>query len=246
MMAARALALAGTLSLALAAEVRAQAGSVALLVIDDATDAPVPDVRVSVLGQLGEGVTDARGRFLYASPHGGQVAFVLRRLGYLPGTLMVDVGAADTARVTFALTVAPQTLAAVSIRDTMTSTSPFLAGFERRARIRSGSTTYITRQEIANAHASRVTDLLRRTTSLSVVDSGDVQLVTSRRLARCPLQLAVDGELRYGGSQVNWLAPEEIYGIEVFPGPATVPAEYATMRGTTKCGLIMIWTRRDK
>ena len=61
---------------------------------------------------------------------------------------MVDVHSADTARVTFAMTVAPQQLETVAVRDTMTSASPFLSGFERRARIRSGSATYITRSEI--------------------------------------------------------------------------------------------------
>src|SRR4051812_2854115 len=194
--AARAVALAFTLSLAAAVPARAQSGAVSLLVIDDATDRAVPDVYVSVLGLAAEGVTNADGRFFVVAPHPGRVALVMRRLGYLPGTLMVDVHASDTTRVTYAMTVAPQTLATISVRDTLTSASPFLSGFERRARVHSGSATYITRTEIDKAHASRVTDLLRRTTSLAVIDSGDIQLVTSRRLgplSKCVLQIAVDG-----------------------------------------------------
>ena len=247
--AARAAALEVMLSLAVAVSAGGQPGAVSLLVIDDATDRAVPDVRVSVLGQPGEGVTNAEGRFFVIASHGGRVAFVLRRLGYLPGTLMVDVRSADTARVTFAMTVAPQTLEPVTIRDTLTSASPFLSGFERRARVHAGSATYITRTEIEKAHASRVTDLLRRTSSLSVIESAGVQLVVSRRLAsssRCPLQIAVDGELRYGGFQINSLVAEEIHGIEIYPGAATIPAEYASMRGDMRCGLLMIWTRRDR
>ena len=258
MMAARALALAGTLSLALAAEARAQAGSVALLVIDDATDAAVPDVRVSVLGQLGEGVTDARGRFLYVSPHSGRVAFVLRRLGYLPGTLMVDVGAPDTARVTFALTPATQTLATVTIRDTIASTSPFLRGLEHRVRAHAGSATYITRSDIERLHPLQVTDLLRRVSSVTVTGGTVVARRIQRPvikgsgtsmfldLANCPLRVAVDGELKEPGYSLNMVAPEEIHGIEVYPGPSTVPAEYATTGPNGACGVIVIWTRRDK
>lgn len=235
-------------SLALAVPVRGQTGAVALLVIDDATDAAVPGVRVSIVGQRGEGVTDADGRYFYAAAHTGRVAFVLRRLGYIPGTLMVDVESRDTARVTFAMTTAPQTLAAVDVRDTMTSASPFLSGFERRARVRAGSASYITRDEITKAHANRTTDLLRRTSSLIVEDSSDVVVVLARRsgrMAKCPMQLGVDGELRYGFN-LNTLVPEDIHGIEVYPGAATVPAEFASMRGTSRCGLIMVWTRRDK
>jgi hypothetical protein len=59
------------------------------------------------------------------------------------------------------------------------------------------------------------------------------------------MQLGVDGELRYGFN-LDTLAPEDIHGIEVYPGPATVPAEFASMRGTSRCGLVMGWTRRDE
>ena len=244
MIAARALAL----LVALALPVRAQSGVVALLVIDDATDAAMPDVRVSVIGRPMEGMTDAHGRYSYTAPRPGRVALVLRRLGYLPGTLMVDVGATDTARVTFAMTVAAQTLATVDVRDTMSSRSPTLAGFEHRVHVGAGSATYITREQIDKAHASRVTDLLRRTTSITLEDSADVVLVLTRRsgkIAKCPLQLGVDGELRFG-MQLNMLVPEEIHGIEIYPGPATLPAEFGGMRGTLRCGLVMIWTRRDR
>ena len=235
------------LSLALASPARAQTGAVALLVIDDATDRAVPNVRVSIVGQPAEGVTDDGGRFFYRSPRSGRVAFVLRRLGYLPGTLMVDVSPTDTARITFAMTVAPQTLETVAVRDTMSSVSPFLSGFERRMRTRAGSATYITRTEIEKSHASRVTDLLRRTTSIALEDSGYVVIALARRsgrIVKCPMQIGVDGELRFG-LQLNTLVAEEIHGIEVYPGPATIPAEFGGTRGNLRCGLIMIWTRRD-
>jgi hypothetical protein len=231
------------LSLALALPARGQSGAVSLLVIDDATDAAVADVRVSIVGQPGEGVTDPAGRVFYVPPRAGRVAFVLRRLGYVPGTLTVDVKTADTARVTFALTVAPQPLATVAVRDTIRSASPFLGGFERRATTRAGSATFITRSEIDKAHANRVTDLLRRTTSLIVEDSLDAVTVMARRsgrIVKCPMQVAVDGELR-DAFNLNLLVAEDIHGIEIYPGPATVPAEFASTRGTARCGLIMVW-----
>jgi hypothetical protein len=240
--------LAIALVVALAGPARAQSAAVSLLVIDDATDAAVPDVRVSILGQRDEGVTDAGGRFFYRSPHPGRVAFVLRRLGYMPGTLMVDVQAADTARVTFALTVAPHTLETVAVRDTMTSASPFLSGFERRARVHAGSASYITRAEIDKAHASRPTDLLRRTASLIVEDSAGAVIVMARRSGRiykCPMQFAVDGQLR-DNFNFNQLTAEDIHGIEIYPGPATVPPEFASTLGTGRCGMILVWTRRDR
>ena len=65
-------------------------------------------------------------------------------------------------------------------------------------------------------------------------------------LANCPLRVAVDGQLKEPGYSLNLLAPEEIHGIEIYPGPSTIPAEYATMASNGACGVIVIWTRRDK
>jgi hypothetical protein len=248
------------LSLALVPALGAQGGTVSLLVIDDATDAPVPDVHVTIVGQTTEGVTDARGRFVYVVARPSKVVFVLRRLGYNPGTLSVDVAGSDTERVTFAMTAAPQTLATVDVKDTLNSASPFLSGFDRRLANHAGAASYITRNEIEKRKPSLTTDLLRRIGSLTIVDSSGTLMAVSRRvqkpnirtggvvmdLKNCPLQVAIDGQLREWGFAVNNIAPEEIHGIEIYPGPATIPAEFASMKRDANCGLIMIWTRRAK
>jgi hypothetical protein len=60
------------------------------------------------------------------------------------------------------------------------------------------------------------------------------------------LRVVVDGHLREWGFAVNTLTPEEIHGIEVYPGPGTIRAEYASISRDASCGLVAIWTRRDK
>jgi hypothetical protein len=261
-------AIAFLVSLALAGRVGAQSAAVELLVIDDATDAALPQVHVTIAGETAEGLTDERGRFLYRTPRPGKVVLLFRRLGYNPGTMSVDVVAGDTARVTFAMTAAPQTLGTVAIRDTTNSLSPFLSGFDRRLASHAGSATFIRRDEIERRKPYLTTDLLRRVSSLTIVDSSGVLIAVSRRLqkpvqqmsrgrtsstvsgvldlANCPLQVAVDGQLRDWGFAVNSIVPEEIHRIEVYPGPATIPAEYASMRRDANCGLIMVWTRRAR
>lgn len=259
--------LAAGLCVALAGSLAAQSAAVELLVIDDATDAAIPGVSVSIAGQQGERVTDERGRFIYASQRAGKVVFVFRRLGYNPGTLTVDATAGDTARVTFAMTAAPQVLTTVAVRDTTNSMSSFLNGFDRRVANHAGSATFITRNEIEKRDPFLATDILRRVSSISIVDSAGVLMAVSRRsqkpvqrgarspsgaisqfldLANCPLQVAVDGQLKEWGYAVNSIPPKEIHGIEIYPGSATIPAEYASMRRDANCGLIMIWTRRAR
>jgi hypothetical protein len=92
----------------------AQAAVVSVLVIDDATDAPLPGVRVTIAGAETERLTDERGKLLYLAQASGKVAFIFRRLGDELGSYIVDVVAGDTARVTFAMTPVVQRLAEVS------------------------------------------------------------------------------------------------------------------------------------
>src|SRR5438093_4803074 len=42
---------------------------------------------------------------------------------------------------------------------------------------------------------------------------------------------------------VDDITPADIYGIEVYRGPATVPRELLSLDASTSCGLVMIWTR---
>jgi hypothetical protein len=246
-------------ALGVPAALPAQARAVSLLVIDDATDAPLSDVRVSVAGDPIERVTDPRGLVRFMAPGPGKVTIVLRRLGYEPAALSVDVLPGDSTRVTAVMTTVPQRLADVSVLDSVSSASPELAGFYRRMAARPGSASYITRADIASRKPVATSDLLRRITAIKVIDSAGVLVAVSRRsdkpvigmgkvddLAPCALRIAVDGHLREGGFAVNSIAPEEIHGIEVYPGPATIPAEFASMRRDASCGLIAVWTRRDK
>ena len=238
--------------------VAGQVAAVSMLVLDDRTDWPVPAVRVAIPGERAERATDDAGRLLYAVSKPGKVAFVLTRLGYMPGAVAIDVAANDTARITFVMTPLAQTLATVTISDTMASVSPFLAGFERRLRAHAGSAVFITRSEIDRRKPVEVSDLFQRLPSVTVHGS----TIVSRRiqrpvirgsggnffldLANCPLRVAVDGQLMSAGYSVNDLVGEEIHGIEVYPGPSTIPAQYASMQRDAPCGLIAVWTRRDR
>jgi hypothetical protein len=235
----------------------AQTGTIALVVTDSASRAAIPGAAVSIDGRRDE-VTDANGHFFIILPAPSKVSILVRRIGFNPRGVAVDLVAGDTVRVAIALTASAQKLADVSVTDTLASMSPVLAGFERRKAARAGSASYVGRNDIEKLRPLRTSDLLRRISSIQMIDSSGVLTPVSRRnqkavilmghndLAPCPLQIALDGVLRQWGFDVNSIPPEQIHGIEVFPGPSTIPAEFATMRRDAECGLVMIWTRRDK
>lgn len=234
----------------------AQGALVTVRVVDPA-GTPVQGARVGLANQPVEWLTDSLGVVRFRAPRLGDVVLSVRRLGFEPGTTTVAVQAGDSSRAQLVMRYAPQTLPDVSVLDSVVRGSPMLAGFERRRLARVGSSTFITRADIAKQATTATSDLLRRVTAIKMIDSAGVILAVSRRgerpvivvgkandLAPCALRVAVDGHLQEQGFAVNSLSPVEIHGIEVYPGPATIPAEYASIRREAACGLIAIWTRR--
>jgi hypothetical protein len=145
----------------------------------------------------------------------------LRRIGYAPVTVNSETSG-DGAAVRIAMTPAAQTLDTTKVVGDATST--MLAGFEGRRMRRNGTATFITREQIEKQMAIRTIDVVRRAVGTRVIDSS--------------------GVLREWGFSLDGIEPKEIHGVKVYPGPATIPAEFGGMRKDAYCGLVMIWTRR--
>ena len=62
-------------------------------------------------------------------------------------------------------------------------------------------------------------------------------------LVSCVLRIVVDGIPKEWGYDMNLLDPREVYGMEIYAGPSTIPAQYQFMGRDGYCGLILIWTR---
>jgi hypothetical protein len=164
----------------------------------------------------------------------------------------------------------PQKLETVRIEDSAEVISPRLAGFERRRSLKAGSTTFTMGEDIVKRATIRLSDALRRAHGVMIVDSLDVRLVASSRFAKpkgggfavgdrrpglnnpssrgailapCVMRIAVDGQLKEWGFSVDDVPVTDVYGIEVYPGAATIPPEFATIKQDGWCGMVMIWTR---
>jgi outer membrane receptor for ferrienterochelin and colicin len=69
----------------------------------------------------------------------------------------------------------------------------------------------------------------------------------------CPAQIFVDGFLLNGRSRLTGdteftiddaVSPASIEGIEVYRGLSSVPAEF--LNPDSRCGVVVVWTRRDR
>ena len=156
----------------------------------------------------------------------------------------------------------------VTVTAKRPSIAPRIREFEERRANWIGG-VFITRAEIEKRHPTRVTDLFMRISSVKLVDSSGVKLLASTRspkislappryeisggrflaagnvpgVTHCILRVGIDGMMMEWGYDLNNLVPEDIEGIEVFPGSASIPSKYTGMRMDKGCGLVLIWTR---
>lgn len=159
-------------------------------------------------------------------------------------------------------------LDSVSVFAKAPSTSLRLREFELR-KDRAVGGTFISQSEIERRHPSRVTDIFRGIPSVRLIDSAGVKLLASSRglkaslvpppknprleavgrggnnggIVDCVLRVAVDGQVKGWGYDLNDLAPEELFGIEIYPGPSSIPSQYGGMGNDKGCGMVLLWTR---
>lgn len=219
---------------------------------DARTHDPIEGVAVRG-GDGAVGSTDEKGDFAMSVQAGQPINLLLRRLGY--DSLTVALDSVSERHYEFALERAPRTLDTVAVDARAKSWSPKLEGFEQRLARRNGGTFY-TREDIEQRRPLTVSDLVRRSPGVRVVDSMGVRLFASsrgnkisdsprsgRKSVPCIMRVGLDGQVMEWGFAADQVATTEIYGIEVYSGPATVPREYASQVADGYCGLVMIWTR---
>lgn len=211
--------------------------------IRDSAGHAVPDVEVRLNGAL-QSRTDDAGGFRIARIPVGPTTVGVRRLGFAPASteVMLRTGRIDS--LVFSLTAVAASLPSVLVEDeAMTRSRRLLAGFwERRDR---GFGAFITRDEIEAKHARDFVELVRNVPSTTVrTVNGRPVIRFNRNLGGrdCPPQYIVDG-MRIEQGSPDEFSPEDVEAIEIYPGPATLPVQFAPRPWSYTCGAIVIWTR---
>ena len=235
-------------------------------VIDARTTAPLNDASVTITAgrdTIGRARTDSTGAFSSAvSSVVPMVVVHFSRIGYRVDSLTTPVVRELPLRVAMvSASAATNTLAAMVVRDTARS------GFDRRARRNSGG-AFIRLEDIERRKPVRTSDLFRTFSGVRIEDSSGVTLLVSARSMRqrspsarkdvssgdtlvsspggathCVLRIGTDGRLMPVDFSVDDIRPNDVKGIEVYLGPATIPAEFSSVQPDAPCGLVMIWTK---
>jgi hypothetical protein len=194
--------------------------------------------------------SDAAGRFQFDDVRGSALTLRVRRLGFQPQLLSVQVTKAGrTANVTVTLEPSVTSLDPVIVADDSAGEprNPRLVGFnERRASNSFGH--YVTPEMLARKKPSHASEVLRE---LPGVVTRPARFGSLVRLRGCGVRgqssekvgplVWLDG-VRLVGAEIDEVTQAtEIAAIEVYNSFAGVPAQY--LDRSAVCGTILVWTK---
>ena len=189
-----------------------------------------------VLTDLGlEVTTDEAGRFRFAGLPPGSHRVYARRLGYGEVETSIDFHAAE--RVEHDIT-----MTRLTVLDSMLVYAKPLARdeamrvFEEHRKIGLGK--FLTADQLDKARALNLSTLVRQWPGIYIPSRPNPRDrdPISTRGGGCKVALYLDGvRLTIGFDEVP---PESLAGLEYYPGPASIPVEYARLNN--QCGVILM------
>jgi hypothetical protein len=225
-------------------------------VVDDHQQ-PLRDVVVDVTPLAGEPFsmrTDAGGRTSARNLPRGTATVRLRRVGFQEGTITVELAPGTNEVPVLLDPTASPTLDTVRVSAARVPNTRF-SDFDRR-RAAGRASRFIGQDEIERRAPVSTWQLLTRVPGMIVLDSLGYRFAksTRERALSCWMRVAINGRLLPEGrpNLAMLPPPTELYGIEVFTGPSTIPPEFTSqgasgteddMRSRTFCGIISLWTR---
>lgn len=243
--------------------VEALAQTVRGTVVEEGTGRPLSGAVVEVQYRgtvLTNMSTDSAGGFLMFPRVPGTVLIRVAHPFYASGDplrLVLEAGETVTIELRMARAAVPLEPLVITAR-----TRARLADFHQRRNRAGGFGQYLTREEIATRPGARTTDLLRPMLGVEVTSFGRggsdqpsaigtpdptvprVNIIMMQRSGgACIPAIFVDGlSIRqYSESGIDeFLKPDMIEGVEVYPGSVGAPAEFVD---PGMCGVVAFWTR---
>jgi hypothetical protein len=212
-------------------------------VVRDSGGSSIGGASVAVVGTVLRATSDTGGRFRLGGLPVGALTLQVRRLGYRAVSVPVSIQDGATGTVSVTLLPVPRELDPVLVEASRQPSVRYLQGFyERRSK---GHGYFITRDQIQTREWSDMTDVLRSLVpAVRITSSRMARNAVRLRGSRCAPLVWLDGAPAMAGEfDLDVISPETVSGVEVYPGPATVPVEFRSTRGLESCGVIVVWSR---
>ena len=220
------------------APIRAQETTgVSGVLLDRVTRQPIASAAVIVLGKPPLLRSDTAGHFARTGLPPGTYAIQIRKLGYTPGSWIIEIVPNETLMLSLELEPEPVTLPEVAVVGEKRLELRGLPGFE--ARRLNGRGVYFTEAQIREREARQLGDILRSVNGVREVCRRNICRV---RMARgdCTPNFFVDG-FPANNSTTLEMPIVGIIAVEIYRTTSETPPEF--LRGASTCGSIVIWTR---
>ena len=243
------LAVACTSASSLGAQVRSDAPIPARVTgrVADAVGAAIVKAEIVVTNTNYRAESGTDGRFELVGLPTGPVEVIVRRLGFSPAKIPLELGSGELRDIRVLLSPVATMIDSIAVTAEAPAIEKAYGGFEmRKSR---GFGTFITREQIEKKNPRVTTDLFRTVSGVKLLrESGTPTVVSTRlgTLAYCPVRYFIDGANYplYGQSIDIMVQVADIGAIEVYPGGATVPPQFGGRESA--CGVIAIWTRQGQ
>lgn len=213
--------------------------------VRDSLGGAVSSAQVSIKGLNGPGTatrTDSDGTFRLTAVPPGSVVLEVRRLGYRPVSTPVTIVGGNELKIDVELAPIPEQLAPVQVRRRPQAYDSRLAGFNERKSKHAGY--FVTREKLDRMSSARFVDALRAIPGVSLRTLRGGVATVSLRGARCAPMFFMDGfAARAGVMDLDMIDLSGVEGIEVYAGMSSIPAEFMSVVGGEKCGVIAVWSR---
>jgi hypothetical protein len=215
--------------------------------VADAVGAAIVKAEILITNTAIRAETGTDGRFELEGLPSGAVEVIVRRLGFSPAKIPLQLDVGELRDIRVLLSPVAFVIDSVSVVAEARVIEKAFNGFEsRKSR---GFGTFITREQIDKKNPRTTTDLFRTVSGVKLLRENGTPTVVSTRLgtmAYCPVRYFIDGASYplYGQSIDTMIQVVDIGAIEVYPGGATVPPQFGGRESA--CGVIAIWTRQGK
>lgn len=195
-------------------------------VVLDAARAPLAGARVSLNTGPDAAVTDSSGTFELTGQRSGTQSLVVRKVGYQPGEVIVNLSRSEPRTVTVELAAFVPTLETVLVEARRGAALERIGFAERQ---RTGLGRFLSQDDLNKRHAIEVSDFLRHLPAPRATGFNEA----------CT-QYWVDGTRWREGTPDDFMTPQEVAAIEVYDG-ADVPPQFQSFEGT--CRVVVVWTK---